>query len=382
MDRNTDKFEEDQKQTSEDLIKAYNKFEEDQTQILEDLKEAYKKTYDNSNVTKLIPFIGAGFSKNISNYPGWDEFVKKLSKNLDEKFGMNLNIFKSNNLEACECFIFKHAENSKNNAGLNKNHDFFKEGKKKLVDIIKKVVDDNKRGKFSENEWKSHDLMVEKFDYIYTTNWDNTLESSAKELKKEIHLIYNENTFLDKNDKENTKIIKLHGHYEDPDSIVACQKDYHQRIMQENPLDIKFKNDLLHYHFMFIGYNFDDPNILIMIRLIQYLTEKISPEAKVNQTWISIEDIKDFRVKLLKKSLKIKPYYLLTFEQQYYLDKLNKNLKNMCESCDLSKFINTKENRGLCTECQKNHKDEIECYQKGFIREQTEKLLKEFQRKE
>lgn len=45
--------------------------------ILEGLQESYTDK-------RLIPFIGAGFSKNVKEYPDWDEFNEKLSTLLGE----------------------------------------------------------------------------------------------------------------------------------------------------------------------------------------------------------------------------------------------------------------------------------------------------------
>jgi len=53
------------------------KLKNEQAEILKNMKSSYKKE-------RLIPFVGAGFSKNIIGYPDWDGFVRRLSRKIDK----------------------------------------------------------------------------------------------------------------------------------------------------------------------------------------------------------------------------------------------------------------------------------------------------------
>ena len=306
-----------------------SKFEKEQNKV----KNALFDTYTSN---KLIPFIGAGFSKNIRGYPDWKEFIGKLGS----KISMDLHKhFGENFLLATEFYIWKRGMEKSNGKSEKKNEDknkhFFRKGKKKLLEHISEIVKGNPRSSYNNSDWTCHDKLVEKFDYMYTTNWDNTIELSQDHdvdiipiyLKSQLcdDAIKNSQKKCKKNgvDKRQIKIIKFHGHYDHPNakSLIACQKDYNMRILKENPFDIKFKNDLLHYDFFFIGYRFGDPNINLMIQEISQLMEFISEKAKSSIFWISPENFDDPRVEVIKRSLGVKVYHLLNMEKQ-------KNLEN------------------------------------------------------
>ena len=84
---------------------------------------------------RLIPFIGAGFSKNIAGYPGWNEFREQLSEDIKHDLSA---LFKNNNLEACEYFIWKKAE-ILDKKGMLEGSNHFKAGKKQLLEFIEKL---------------------------------------------------------------------------------------------------------------------------------------------------------------------------------------------------------------------------------------------------
>ena len=305
-----------------------NKFEEEQSKVKNAL-------FDADTSDKLIPFIGAGFSKNIRDYPDWNEFVDELgndiSIDLSEHFGKNV-------LEATEFYIWEkgmESEDKSEKENEDENERIFRNGKRELLKFISKIVKNNPRSSYNNSDWICHDKLVKRFDYMYTTNWDNTLELSdvdnitpiylksdlvVKDAIKNSRNKYNNNR--EKKDKRHVKIIKFHGHYDNPDakSLVACQKDFNVRILEENPFDIKFKHDLLHFHFFFIGYRFGDPNISLMIQEISQLMGHISEKAKTSIFWISAENFGDPRVEMIKRSLGVKVYHLLNIKQQKDLD--------------------------------------------------------------
>ena len=349
-------------------------FNDSQKEVLENMQKAY-----NPN-KRLIPFVGAGFSKNITGYPDWTDFIKQLG----EKISCDLNaLFKNNNLEACEYFIWEKAEILEKADILSENDDHFTEGKKKLLDFIKQIATNNERNSNNNQEWALHDKLVSKFDYIYTTNWDNTLEQAVPNPHKEVKPFFTQIHLSDvEYGKNSIQVIKLHGSYQDIDaeSLIACQRDYNQRIIKENPFDIKFKNDLLHNNFFFIGYNFGDPNILLMIDLIQQMTQYIPQKKKVDLFWLSTEPFRDQRVELLKKSMKVKTYHLLTADQQESLDNLKQKLKQKCDKCVVKK--NTGMHNAilfdLCENCPELERSRFMNEKSKFIKEETKAFLDKF----
>lgn len=348
-------------------------FNDSQKKALEDMTKAHESN------KRLIPFVGAGFSENITGYPGWDNFIEQLGK----KINCDLSaLFRNNNLEACEYFIYKIAET------LPTGGDDFTKGKKELLKVINDMVVRNQRNATKNGEWALHDKFVSKFDYIYTTNWDNTLEQAVPNPPTKVVAFFKRSHLsvppkkYKKYANDSIQVIKLHGNYKDikAESLIACQKDYNQRIIGQNPFDIKFKNDLLHNNFFFIGYNFGDPNILLMIDLIQQITQGIPQKKRVNLFWLSIEPFDDERVYLLKKSMQIRPYHLLTAHQQNTLDQLKKQLKQKCDKCMVKKNTSAQHTIlfDLCKNCPEPEISNFKEIKSQFIKEQTEAFLDKF----
>lgn len=294
--------------------------------VINDIKDSYNKG-------ELIPFIGAGFSENIDGYPNWQKFIKILEDDINNKLSLNpriiyYDIFGDDPLETTEHYVWTMGDWSIKE----KSNGFpepFQEGKKILLGKLKDLFSQHQ---YNHSKWSIHDKLVKKFNKtIYTTNWDDTLE---KALNKNLEPIYRPAQF--RTVKTQPYIIKFHGHYEDKDdkafgeSLIACETDYLKRISEENPFDIKFKNDLLHNDFLFIGYSFNDPNVKLVLYQIGEIMNRYKVPRKI--FWLSSEYSDDKRVEMLTHR-DIKPYFLLTDEQQLDLKKHEMDLKIECQPC-------------------------------------------------
>jgi len=110
-----------------------------------------------------------------------------------------------------------------------------------------------------------HELIVQlDFPIIYTTNYDRWLERAFA-----CH-----NTLYTKivsvRDLTNikplaTQIIKFHGDFDAPDSLVFAESAYLQRLELESPLDIKLRADILGKSILFIGSSFTDINLRFLL---------------------------------------------------------------------------------------------------------------------
>jgi hypothetical protein len=110
-----------------------------------------------------------------------------------------------------------------------------------------------------------HELIVElDFPIIYTTNFDRNLESGFELHGKSFVKIVNAKDVARASEKE-TQIIKLHGDFDDDDSIVLAETDYLDRLSFESPLDIKFRADALGKTILFVGYSLSDLNIRFLL---------------------------------------------------------------------------------------------------------------------
>jgi hypothetical protein len=110
-----------------------------------------------------------------------------------------------------------------------------------------------------------HQLIVElDFPIIYTTNFDRNLETAFELHGKSFVKIVDAKDIARASERE-TQIIKLHGDFDDDDSIVLAETDYLDRLSFESPLDIKFRADALGNTILFVGYSLSDLNIRFLL---------------------------------------------------------------------------------------------------------------------
>lgn len=102
------------------------------------------------------------------------------------------------------------------------------------------------------------------FPIIYTTNYDSNIEKALRLNNKKVRRILNVKDFIKVEDDE-TQVIKLHGDFDDDDSIVLTETDYFKRLSFDSPLDIRLRSDVLAKPVLFIGYSLTDINIRILL---------------------------------------------------------------------------------------------------------------------
>jgi hypothetical protein len=98
------------------------------------------------------------------------------------------------------------------------------------------------------------------FPRIYTTNFDRWLERAFEHWKRDFHKIVKVSDIVGSRTGV-TDIIKFHGDFDDPDSLVLTESNYFDRLEFESPLDIMLRADALHRPILFIGYSLADVNM-------------------------------------------------------------------------------------------------------------------------
>jgi hypothetical protein len=102
------------------------------------------------------------------------------------------------------------------------------------------------------------------FPIIYTTNYDRNIERALRLHGKEARRILNVKDLI-KVEGNETQVIKLHGDFDDDDSIVLTETDYFKRLSFDSPLDIRLRSDVLARPVLFIGYSLSDINVRILL---------------------------------------------------------------------------------------------------------------------
>jgi len=180
---------------------------------------------------KIVPFIGAGCSIPHLSY-GWDSLVAEMKNEINSSY--------SDHLEVAQEFINKR-------------------GKKGLCEFLKeKLLID----KFEDKKGFTHiAIMSLGIKLIYTTNQDNVMEKCFEKYGREYRKIVTLDDLAQSVPGENL-YIKFHGDLFYEESVVFTQKDYENRMINDDCfLDIRLRSDLLGKSLLFIGYSFRDDNI-------------------------------------------------------------------------------------------------------------------------
>lgn len=134
-----------------------------------------------------------------------------------------------------------------------------------LIDILNKEFS---KTPVIESVVHKNIALIPHFKTIITTNYDRLIEGSIKNSIP----IYNDKRIPYINNDRKTKVIKVHGDLEDPDSLIITKEDYNKLIGQgglNSAVWTLVKNYLTSNSVMFIGYGVEDSNLLILLSDIE-----------------------------------------------------------------------------------------------------------------
>lgn len=194
--------------------------------LLEDLKNQ-----------KVIPFVGAGFSKNAqfpdgNDIPDWNELGRKISEELDGytyERGMALD-------------------------ALSTYEDLY--SRVKLIETLSKylMIKGMEPG-------KTHEAFCKLFNGIVcTTNFDDLLEKAYSKVGRPVSVIASEDK-LSLNLEKYTKVIKIHGDFNHLDNMVISEKDYDCYIGEHGLMATYISSLFITNTILLVGYSFDDYDI-------------------------------------------------------------------------------------------------------------------------
>ena len=85
--------------------------------------------------------------------------------------------------------------------------------------------------------------LLENCRLFYTTNYDDFLERFLKLSGKSVAAITTEHE-LSQSLEDKVQVVKFHGDFNAPDSMVLTESDYERRMRFEDPLDLKMRSDV------------------------------------------------------------------------------------------------------------------------------------------
>ena len=174
---------------------------------------------------EVVPFIGAGVSATLK-LPDW----KGLIGSIADALGYNNEVFNSYG------DYLSLAEYCKLNGKMNELEKWMKSNWIVSNDAIKKS--------------SIYDCITKlNCNRVYTTNYDDFIEKAFDIKGKTYKAITKIEDFI--HDPNDVEIIKLHGDLNVAGSIVLAESDYFDRMLNDSPLDIRLRSDMLDKSFLF-----------------------------------------------------------------------------------------------------------------------------------
>lgn len=202
---------------------------------------------------RLIPFVGAGFSSPLG-LPSWDDLLRRVSGALEQPLPFDdiCKFANHDNLQIAEYLYLKA---------------FQKIGPlRHEIEKLMPSVDSTQSGPHVE-------LVNLGAPQIYTTNYDDLIESGFRALDVPVNVITLPRDVATAR-ADVTQVVKYHGDLRHDETLVLTESSYYRRLDFESPMDLKFRSDLLGRAVLFMGYSFRDINIrIIWWKLMQMMKD-------------------------------------------------------------------------------------------------------------
>lgn len=146
-----------------------------------------------------------------------------------------------------------------------------------------------------------HRAIVElDFPVIYTTNYDWWIERAFAAARHPFRKVINVSDLADTEPGE-TEVIKFHGDFDDPASIILSESDFLRRMNLDAPLDIRLRADSLARPILFVGYSLSDPNIRYLLYRLGQLWEEHTEKKTRPRSYILMVERNAIQERLLRE---------------------------------------------------------------------------------
>lgn len=159
-----------------------------------------------------------------------------------------------------------------------------------------------------ESSLHEHLCNLETCKLFYTTNYDDFLERAMKLHGRDVVTIAAEHD-LSQNLAE-TQVVKFHGDFNRPETMVLSESDYEKRMRLESAMDLKLRSDVLGRALLFIGYSFRDSNVAYLFRLVNDHFRTLPQSFAGKRAYIIYHHPSDFELQLFNaRNLEVIPTY-------------------------------------------------------------------------
>lgn len=215
---------------------------------------------------KVIPFIGAGFSK-PANLPDWKGLIEKIAYEQEQQCfcqkdnPVNVKVPYDKVRQSCLDDHLRIAE-------------YYYIKNEKNIGPIRHSLSRQLINEYNPLHSGAHvELVNLGAQQIYTTNYDDLIENTYKKLNLPYQVVALPMHIAVATDNK-TQIVKYHGDLRYEKTLMLTESSYFSRLDFESPMDLKFRSDILGRSVLFIGYSFSDINIrLLWFRLMQMMKD-------------------------------------------------------------------------------------------------------------
>lgn len=190
-------------------------------------------------------FAGAGLSVN-AGFVNWAELMSEIAHDL------GLNIENEKDLVSLAQF---HVNENQTRSKINRK-------------ILEEFTEDAK-------ETENHKLIARlPLSSIWTTNYDQLLETTFKNENKVVDIKYRNNQLLTTKPKRDIVIFKMHGDVNHADEAIITKQQYEQYHSTHEPFINALAGELTTKTFLFIGFSFTDPNLDYILSRLNFRYDK------------------------------------------------------------------------------------------------------------
>ncbi len=234
---------------------------------------------DKSENNKLIAFVGAGVSQNVTGMPSWSALIKAMAESIGYSKCDTCKFKKESCEKSCN-FRYEFSTDE-----FLKIPQYVSNKDKMLYD---KVITDNISDVIVDAPLSKAIFEINPA-HIITTNYDTLLENSTSVFCEQYEVIFKDCHLLNSN--KNKYIIKMHGDINHPETIILKERDYLDYSQNHVLIEMFMKSLLTDHTLIFLGYSLNDYNIKLIISWLNYIKAQnnvITAERKVG--YIVLDD--------------------------------------------------------------------------------------------
>ena len=140
---------------------------------------------------------------------------------------------------------------------------------------------------------------LEHCSVYYTTNYDDFLERSLRLHERPCRAVATEANLSEPN--PGCEVIKFHGDFSFPDSMVLSESQYETRFSLTNIMDLRLQSDMLGRALLFLGYSFRDPNVSYIFHLVQRRFKDLPGTPSGRRAYIAVPEPSNFELRLFRE---------------------------------------------------------------------------------